>query len=154
MASPDAKIGALAIFTRIIVEKRGLPFQAESDAFMSARFTLRQMMGMALAIAVMTLSNCADHRVDTPLDAELSVCAIAAQATARDRARDHARRVPPTYDRAAPVAGVGHVARIGGAFASAPEGPPNAGLAQGRCATFRPRLKSLPQCGNCCLTLG
>lgn len=65
---PDAKLAALATFTRIMVANRGLPNDAEVNAFLAAGYTERQVLEIVLAIAVKTLSNYANHLFHTPLD--------------------------------------------------------------------------------------
>lgn len=64
----DARLAALATFTRTMVESRGLPTRADVDAFLSAGFEERQIFEIVLAIAVKTLSNYANHLFHTPLD--------------------------------------------------------------------------------------
>lgn len=66
---PDAKLDALATFTRVIVEKQGLPSQADADAFLKAGYTPRHVLGVVLALSVKILSNYVNHMVDTPIDA-------------------------------------------------------------------------------------
>ncbi len=65
---PDAKLAALHDFTRTMVAKRGLPSQADVQAFLGAGFNERQILEIVLAIAVKTLSNYANHLFHTPLD--------------------------------------------------------------------------------------
>lgn len=65
---PDAKLAALHDFTRTMVAKRGLPGQADVQAFLGAGFNERQILEIVLAIAVKTLSNYANHLFHTPLD--------------------------------------------------------------------------------------
>lgn len=66
---PDAKLGALSEFTRLMVNKRGLPTIAEAAAFRGAGYTERHMLEVILAIAVKTISNYANHLFHTPVDA-------------------------------------------------------------------------------------
>ncbi|MGB4781712.1 carboxymuconolactone decarboxylase family protein [Candidatus Methylomirabilis sp.] len=66
---PDKKLAALAKFTRVMVASRGLPAQADVQAFLAAGYSERQILEIVLAIAVKTLSNYANHLFHTPLDA-------------------------------------------------------------------------------------
>jgi alkylhydroperoxidase family enzyme len=51
---PEAKLGALAEFTRVMVATRGLPSRADVAAFLAAGFTERQILYIVLAISVKT----------------------------------------------------------------------------------------------------
>jgi uncharacterized peroxidase-related enzyme len=64
----DAKLAALSVFTRVMVDKRGLPTQEEVEAFLDAGYTERHILDIVLAIAVKTLSNYSNHLFDTPVD--------------------------------------------------------------------------------------
>lgn len=65
---PDAQLAALHDFTRILVAKRGLPSQADVQAFLAAGYSERHILEIVLAIAVKTLSNYANHLFHTPVD--------------------------------------------------------------------------------------
>ncbi|MCB1915420.1 MAG: carboxymuconolactone decarboxylase family protein [Rhodocyclaceae bacterium] len=65
----DARLAALAEFTRQMVRRRGLPTTADVAGFIDAGFSERQILEIVLAIAVKTLSNYANHLFHTPLDA-------------------------------------------------------------------------------------
>ncbi|WP_018990196.1 carboxymuconolactone decarboxylase family protein [Aromatoleum toluclasticum] len=65
---PDARLQALAEFTRVMVASRGLPRRTEVDAFLSAGYTEHQILEIVLAIAVKTLSNYSNHLFHTELD--------------------------------------------------------------------------------------
>lgn len=65
---PDAKLAALAAFTETMVERRGLPAQAELDAFRAAGYTDAHVLGIILAIGVKTFSNYANHLMHTEVD--------------------------------------------------------------------------------------
>ncbi len=65
---PDVKLGALAQFTRAMVQKRGLPTKADVATFLTAGYTERQILYIVLAIAVKTLSNYSNHLFHTQLD--------------------------------------------------------------------------------------
>lgn len=64
----DAKLAALAEFTRVVSHTRGLPSRAEVDRFLSAGYSERQILEIVLALAVKTISNYANHLFHTPLD--------------------------------------------------------------------------------------
>lgn len=64
----DAKLEALAAFTRVIVNARGLPDRKQVDAFLSAGFSERHILEIVLATAVKTLSNYSNHLFHTKLD--------------------------------------------------------------------------------------
>jgi len=65
---PDAKLRALAEFTRIMLEKRGRPNEDDARAFFSAGYSERNILGIILAISVKTISNYANHVFHTPVD--------------------------------------------------------------------------------------
>ena len=65
---PDAKLRALAEFTRIMLEKRGRPNEADAQAFFCAGYSERNILGIILAISVKTISNYANHVFHTPVD--------------------------------------------------------------------------------------
>ena len=67
-AIPDARLAVLHDFTRTMVTKRGLPSQADVQAFLAAGFSERQILEVVLAMSVKTLSNYANHLFHTPLD--------------------------------------------------------------------------------------
>lgn len=66
---PDAKLAALARFTRAMVASRGAPRRSDVEAFLAAGYAEAQILAVILAIAVKTLSNYANHLFHTPLDA-------------------------------------------------------------------------------------
>lgn len=65
---PDAKLAALADFTRHLLQTRGRPTAEAARAFIAAGFTERQILEVILAIAVKTLSNYSNHIFGTPVD--------------------------------------------------------------------------------------
>jgi uncharacterized peroxidase-related enzyme len=69
---PDARLAALAEFTRRMVASRGLPTKADVAAFLKAGFTERQILYVVLAISVKTLSNYSNHLFHTELDERFS----------------------------------------------------------------------------------
>jgi uncharacterized peroxidase-related enzyme len=79
---PEARLGALAEFTRVMVAKRGLPSRADVAAFLAAGFTERQILYIVLAISVKTMSNYSNHLFHTQLDARFASRAWTAPAKA------------------------------------------------------------------------
>lgn len=67
-ALPDPKLDALSIFTRIMVDSRGRPTQAQLQDFLDAGHTERHVLEVILAIAVKTLSNYSNHLFHTEVD--------------------------------------------------------------------------------------
>lgn len=64
----DARLDALAAFTRAVVELRGWVGTAELAAFEQAGFTRAQALEVLLGVTQKTLSNYANHLIDTPID--------------------------------------------------------------------------------------
>ncbi|NNM56785.1 carboxymuconolactone decarboxylase family protein [Acidocella sp.] len=64
----DPKLAALAQFTRVMFDTRGRPAAAGTQAFLAAGYGERQALEIVLAMAVKTLSNCANHLFHTPVD--------------------------------------------------------------------------------------
>lgn len=67
-AIPDARLAALAGFTRHVLETKGRPVDAAVRAFLAAGFSERQILEIILAIAVKALSNYSNHIFGTPVD--------------------------------------------------------------------------------------
>ena len=65
---PDAKLDALAVLTRSIVETRGWPAEAAKEAFFAAGYGTREYQEVIGGVALKTLSNYVNHAADTPLD--------------------------------------------------------------------------------------
>ncbi|MFP4263566.1 MAG: carboxymuconolactone decarboxylase family protein [Halomonas sp.] len=65
---PDERLAALAEFTRVMFESRGMPRQDEVEAFLEAGFEEPQVLQIVLALAVKTLSNYANHVNHPALD--------------------------------------------------------------------------------------
>lgn len=65
----DARLSALATFTRTMLAKRGLVNNSDVQAFLSVGYTERQILEVVLALAVKTLSNYSNHLFHTELDA-------------------------------------------------------------------------------------
>lgn len=66
----DPRLEALRRFTEAVVIKRG-HVQEEMETFLAAGFTRRQVLEVVLCVSMKTLSNYANHIVDTPLDTML-----------------------------------------------------------------------------------
>ena len=67
--TPDAKLDALAVLTRSVVETRGWPTDAAKDAFFAAGYGTREYLEVIVGVTVKTLSNYVNHAAGTPLDA-------------------------------------------------------------------------------------
>jgi len=67
-AIPDAKLAALAGFTRHLIQTRSRPTAEAAEAFIGAGYTERQILEAILAIAVKILSNYSNHIFGTPVD--------------------------------------------------------------------------------------
>ena len=64
----DAKLEALRRFAHHMWETRGLPTQAEAEAFKAAGYTDLHVLEIILALAVKTISNYANHVGHTQVD--------------------------------------------------------------------------------------
>ncbi len=65
---PDRRLAALSRFTRVMFETRGMPTQADVQAFLDAGFEEHQLLQIILALAVKTLSNYSNHVNHPELD--------------------------------------------------------------------------------------
>jgi uncharacterized peroxidase-related enzyme len=65
---PDARLQALSRFTRLLVQKRGWPSQADLVLFRAAGYKDAQVLQIILAMGVKTLSNYTNHICGTPVD--------------------------------------------------------------------------------------
>jgi len=65
---PDTRLKALSDFVRSMVETRGRPARRDVAAFLQASYTEENILEVILAIAIKTMSNYANHLLDTPLD--------------------------------------------------------------------------------------
>lgn len=70
---PDARLGALAAFTRHMVATRGRPTDAAAREFLAAGYTDTQVLYVILAVSVKTISNYSNHICDTPIDGAFKV---------------------------------------------------------------------------------
>jgi uncharacterized peroxidase-related enzyme len=64
----DHRLQALATFTKVLLNTRGLPTQDEVEGFKHAGYSERQILEIILAIAVKTLSNYSNHLTQPELD--------------------------------------------------------------------------------------
>jgi len=71
----DAKLQALAEFTRIMFRTRGRPTPDDVSAFRAAGFSDRHVLEIILALAVKTLSNYSNHVFHTEVDQRFSAYA-------------------------------------------------------------------------------
>lgn len=71
----DAKLEALRVFTRIVVESRGWASEAEVETFIAAGYGRQQVMEVVLGVGIKTISNYTTHIAKTPLDSAFSAVA-------------------------------------------------------------------------------
>jgi uncharacterized peroxidase-related enzyme len=64
----DAKLDALVMFTRKVVEQRGMLSEAEVAAFLAAGYTKAQLIEVLLGVGMKTFNNYVDHVAHTPLN--------------------------------------------------------------------------------------
>lgn len=64
----DAKLEALRLFTKSVVEKRGFASEEEKNGFLAAGYTDQNILEVILGVVMKTLSNYANHIAGTPLD--------------------------------------------------------------------------------------
>lgn len=64
----DTKLASLSLFTRRLLQSRGLPIDSEVREFLQAGFKEEQILEIVLAIAVKTISNYTNHLFNTPVD--------------------------------------------------------------------------------------
>ena len=65
---PDEKLRALSAFATAIVAKQGWVDKDDLDLFFAAGYQQQQVLEVILAIGVKTISNYANHIIQTPLD--------------------------------------------------------------------------------------
>ncbi len=65
----DARLEALRVFTRTVVEQRGWMQNHQVEAFLEVGFTKRHMLEVILGVAFKTISNFTNHLAETPVDA-------------------------------------------------------------------------------------
>ncbi len=74
----DARLDALATLTRSIVETRGWPDDAVTEAIFRAGFGTREYLEVLVGVTMKTLSNYVNHVANTPLDAAVQTAKWAA----------------------------------------------------------------------------
>ena len=65
----DERLEALRNFTETVVKKRGWADEENVQAFLAAGFDRAQVLEIVLGVAFKTLSNYANHLIQTPVDA-------------------------------------------------------------------------------------
>jgi len=68
----DTKLEALRQFTHKMVDQRGVLQEGELEAFLAAGYTPENALEVITGIALKTISNYANHIMDTPLDEPFS----------------------------------------------------------------------------------
>lgn len=71
-ALPDARLNALAVFTRAAVAERGWVGGAPLEAFLAAGFTPQQSLDVVLGVTMKTLSNYTNHLTGTEVNAQFA----------------------------------------------------------------------------------
>jgi len=64
----DKRLDALVIFTRQVVEQRGIVADADVAAFLDAGYTKAQVVEVLLGVGMKTFNNYIDHIAHTPLN--------------------------------------------------------------------------------------
>ncbi len=65
----DEKLEALRRFTLKVVRQRGVVSEEDTNAFLAAGYTRRQILDVILGVAQKVMSNYVNHLADTPVDA-------------------------------------------------------------------------------------
>ena len=65
---PDAKLEALHRFATLVVRNRGWVSDADTDTFLAAGYTRRNVLEVVLGVATKVMSNYTNHIVHTELD--------------------------------------------------------------------------------------
>jgi AhpD family alkylhydroperoxidase len=73
----DAKLAALAAFTRAVLETRGMAGDAAVSAFLAAGFTKANVLDVVAVIATKTISNYVNHLTHTPKEGFMADPALA-----------------------------------------------------------------------------
>ncbi len=68
----DAKLDALATFTRALIRSRGRVTAMDMDRFLTAGYTREQGLGVLIGVAMKTIGNFANHYMNTPLDPQFA----------------------------------------------------------------------------------
>lgn len=64
----DDRLEAVRLFTHAVIRHRGFVPEDETQVFLAAGFTQRQILDIVLGVAMKTLSNHTNHFADTPVD--------------------------------------------------------------------------------------
>lgn len=73
---PDAKLNALATFTKAVIANRGAVSDDELNAFLEAGYTQSNALDAILGVSLATLCNFANNLSHTPLNPELEPYAL------------------------------------------------------------------------------
>ncbi len=65
----DPRLRALADFTRLVVQQRGWVDEPAVQAFLDAGFSRANVLDVVMGVTMKTLSNYANHLMQTPVDA-------------------------------------------------------------------------------------
>lgn len=68
----DAKLQALCVFARTVIEKKGFADDADVNAFLAAGYSNEHILAVILAVSFKVLSTYTNHIAHTPLDAQFS----------------------------------------------------------------------------------
>ena len=69
---PDAKLDALAVFTRAVIQRRGAVSGTELEAFRAAGYGEQQVLEVILGVSLATLCNFSNSLAQTELNPELA----------------------------------------------------------------------------------
>jgi uncharacterized peroxidase-related enzyme len=87
---PDERLRSLVEFTQRVLRERGWVGEGAVRAFLDAGFSRPQVLELLVGVTLKTLSNYANHIVETPLNAELAGEQWTAQGAAAVHAHRHA----------------------------------------------------------------
>jgi alkylhydroperoxidase family enzyme len=92
-AIPDFTLEALHRFATLVVKNRGWVSDGDTDAFIAAGYTRRNVLEVILGVATKVMSNYTNHIVHTQLDATAAMTDHAGKDISGEcQRRDHARR--------------------------------------------------------------
>jgi uncharacterized peroxidase-related enzyme len=86
----DERLRALVEFTQWVVNERGWVGEDRVRAFLDAGFTRQNVLEVVVGVSLKTLSNYANHIVETPLNAELAGEQWTVQGSGAPHAHRHA----------------------------------------------------------------
>jgi len=64
----DAKLKALSVFTKTMLDSKGMPPSKAVDAFLAAGYSEKHILSIVMGIALKTLSNYTNHLFNTQPD--------------------------------------------------------------------------------------